>query len=145
MDAKGVEVDAITYNTLMQAHASKGDVRGAEKVLERRRDRGVEVEANTKNPLMPHASKGDAWCGEGARADDGREGYRSDAITYNTLMQAYASRGDVAAVSMLRENARSQSETELSALFSLHALLLQSKDDDAFGPVFENSRGILTR
>ena len=59
-DERGIEVDAIR-STLMQA-TRVGDVRGAEKVLERMMD---------------------------------AKGIEANAITYNTLMQAYASQGDV--------------------------------------------------
>ena len=47
MNAKGIEANAITYSTLMQAYASQGDVRGAEKVLERMMDaKGIEANAS---------------------------------------------------------------------------------------------------
>ena len=43
MDAKGIEVDAITYNTLMQAYASQGDVRGAEWILKEMKAKGIQA------------------------------------------------------------------------------------------------------
>eukprot|EP00940_MAST-03C_sp_MAST-3C-sp2_P003448 g3448.t1 len=41
MNAKGIEANAITYSTLMQAYASRGDVDGAEKILTQMKAKGL--------------------------------------------------------------------------------------------------------
>ena len=51
----------------------------------------MEASVRMANALSVYATL-ESWCGEGARADDDAKDIEFDAITYSTLMHAYASR-----------------------------------------------------
>lgn len=112
MEAKDILPNRITYQRLIHAYCSTGDLEGAFKVLEIMKTKDFPITENVFNSLITgHSKAGDIESAKGVLQVMFSSGIEPDRETYRTLLSAYASHG------MLDEITATQAECEKKEIY----------------------------
>ena len=104
-----MEPDVVTYNTVVNAHAQKGNAEGAVRVFEAMRKQGMEPNVVTYNTVVnAYAQKGDAEGAVRVFETMRKQGMEPDVVSYNTVVNTYAQKGDAEGTVRVFEAMRKQ-------------------------------------
>ena len=115
--------DGHVLSEVAECHLARGDLKGAEAILERARAAGLATDAIYTSLVKAHGRRRVSWSARGGCSNARRRTGPLSAFTYPALIAAYGAAGDVAGASRIFECARADGQLSAPAFTALASAL----------------------